>query len=102
MEGLAYLAVVMAAAALSLAVAPELVGLAVLGLGLLLVLGGPAWAGAGAVLFTGLGILELLTGEAARDAGPRHRHAWWTAARGLGAAEAALAAGAVAAIAHVA
>ncbi len=101
MEWLAYLAIGLAAAALSLAVAPELVGLAVLGLGLLLVLGGPAWAGVAAVVFSGLGVLELITGEAARDAGPVHHRAWWSAARGLGAAEAGLAAGALAAIAHV-
>jgi hypothetical protein len=102
MGSLAYLVIVVVAGAASLAVAPELVGFAVLGLGLLLVLGGPAWAGGGAILFGGLGLLEIVAGEEARDAAPgRGRRAWWSVAKGLGAAEAALAAGAAVAIANV-
>jgi hypothetical protein len=101
METLGYGTVAIVAAALGYVVAPEIVGLAVLGLGLLLVLGGPVWAGAAAVLFVGMGILELVTGEMARDASPIHRRAWTAAAKGLGAVEAALAASAVVTIANV-
>lgn len=105
MGPVAFFGLMAAAAALSLVVAPELVGLAVLGLGLVLVLfamSGSPWIGAAAVLFAGLGLLELLAGEEARDADPGSgRRAWWSVARGLGAAEAALAAAAVATFASV-
>ncbi len=101
MGPLAYV-LVLVAAAVSFALAPELVGFAVLGIGLLFVLGGPAWAGGAAVLFVTLGLLEIIAGEEARDAATGDdRRAWRFVSRGLGATEAALAAGAVVAVANV-